>query len=334
MRLFRGPCHYGHELLPDFPFGWRELFTRGIIVIQRKLRPKLKLDIPDPDINKQIKELISRKEPCLVSRFGTIELEATFRGRDIMRPCSRFKKFLMLFTDRSGPFWWDNSICAGLCNNAGFFPPTSEMMMRFSKLVLEDVKQVDLLGAFEMPISYRSEQFPQAKMLSIHQLEPFWYPDPWTAALAGRKVLVIHSMPESIKRQYQHRRQLFDDSSTLPDFTLITYKSVNSAMGIKTEFSNWFEALDKMKSDISKIDFDIALLGCGAYGMSLGAFIKRDLRKQAIHLGGRVQLLFGIKGRRWDNDPAVAKYYKDNWIRPLDEDTPHNISRVEGGCYW
>lgn len=49
-----------------------------------------------------------------------------------------------------------------------------------------------------------------------------------------------------------------------------------------------------MKDEIDKRDYDIALIGCGAYGFPLAAHIKRS-GKKAVHLGGALQLLFGIK---------------------------------------
>lgn len=51
-----------------------------------------------------------------------------------------------------------------------------------------------------------------------------------------------------------------------------------------------------MQDEISKEDYDICLIGCGAYGFSLAAYVKR-CGKQAIHMGGALQLLFGIKGK-------------------------------------
>jgi threonine dehydrogenase-like Zn-dependent dehydrogenase len=39
-----------------------------------------------------------------------------------------------------------------------------------------------------------------------------------------------------------------------------------------------------MIDEIGKIDFDVAILGCGAYGLPLAAAIK-GMGKQAIHLG-------------------------------------------------
>ena len=208
-------------------------------------------------------------------------------------------------------------------------------MQRFSNKVVEDAKQIDVLGCFmEMPKRFSDAVLPQAKLIPLCDLEPFGKSHMWTRCLAGKKVLVIHSMPDTIKSQYTKRERIFKDDTILPKFDLIVYGSVNSAMGIKTEFPDWFAALEKMEKDISKIDFDIAILGCGAYGMSLGAFIKRDLGKKALHLGGMTQMLFGIKGRRWEQDRRYDVLYTDAWTRPLPHEVPTEINRVEGGCYW
>ena len=80
-----------------------------------------------------------------------------------------------------------------------------------------------------------------------------------------------------------------------------------------------------------KHDFDICLLGCGAYGFPLAAHVKR-LGKKAVHIGGALQLLFGIKGRRWDRE--FSSIYNDAWVRPEENEKPRNANSVEGGCYW
>ena len=83
-----------------------------------------------------------------------------------------------------------------------------------------------------------------------------------------------------------------------------------------------------------KIDFDVAILGCGAYAFSLGAFIKRDLGKCAVHLGGATQLLFGIRGGRWDSWPCFNIYFNKYWTRPDESERPSNYKFHEGGAYW
>ena len=46
-----------------------------------------------------------------------------------------------------------------------------------------------------------------------------------------------------------------------------------------------------------EIEFDVAIIGCGAYGLPLAVEAKR-MGKQAIHMGGATQVLFGIKVNR------------------------------------
>jgi len=58
------------------------------------------------------------------------------------------------------------------------------------------------------------------------------------------------------------------------------------------------------------------------------------LGEKAIHIGGGTQLLFGIKGKRWDDYKPAARYYNQYWVRPLPEETPENAKKVENGIYW
>ena len=86
-------------------------------------------------------------------------------------------------------------------------------------------------------------------------------------------------------------------------------------------------------NQINVINFDIAIIGCGPYGFNLAAYIKR-IGKKAIHLGGATQILFGIKGKRWDTHPLTAKLYNEHWIYPKANEIPQNYKRADDGCYW
>ena len=91
-----------------------------------------------------------------------------------------------------------------------------------------------------------------------------------------------------------------------------------------------------MYQEAMKTDFDIAIIGCGAYGLPLAAKIKKA-GKQAIHLAGATQLMFGIKGKRWEENEAFAyvrKWFNESWVYPAEEDIIQNANRVENGCYW
>ena len=108
---------------------------------------------------------------------------------------------------------------------------------------------------------------------------------------------------------------------------------MQSIAGTKTEFDDWFAALEYMYNEAMKIDFDIAIIGCGAYGFPLAAKLKKA-GKQAIHLGGATQILFGIWGSRWDNVEPIRKLKNEFWVRPSKEETPSGAKKVENACYW
>ena len=50
-----------------------------------------------------------------------------------------------------------------------------------------------------------------------------------------------------------------------------------------------------------RLEFDVSIVGCGAYGFPLANEIKKK-GKVAIHLTGATQLMFGIVGKRWEEE--------------------------------
>ena len=164
-------------------------------------------------------------------------------------------------------------------------------------------------------------------------VEPYVYSEPWSAQLRGKKVLVVSPFSKEIRKQYSKRVYLWENKDILPEFSLDTVDSVWYFFDCKDDrFNNWFEALDYLFTQIMKKDFDIALLGCGAFGFPLAAKIKES-GKQAIHMGGAVQILFGIKGKRWDNT-SIGGFYNQYWIRPEETPRPKASKKLDDNCYW
>lgn len=130
--------------------------------------------------------------------------------------------------------------------------------------------------------------------------------------------------------------RMTENSSKEPDFTLILMKSPWQPQYEDPEYSRnhtWVTYLEKLSQSIQKIDYDIMLVGAGAYSIPLISLAKL-MGKVGIHLGGSIQLLFGIKGRRWDKNTRINSLYNEHWIRPLFEDTPIGVELIEGACYW
>jgi hypothetical protein len=177
--------------------------------------------------------------------------------------------------------------------------------------------------------------FPKVKQVELNVTAPNLPPSPWAEVLAGKRVLVIHPFSHTIERQYREKREyLFEDQRVMPEIkSLETTKTVQTIAGEKSEFVDWFAALDSMNGAIDPTDFDVAIIGCGAYGFPLAAHVKR-MGKKAVHMGGATQILFGIKGKRWDDHPQIVPLYNEHWVRPAPEDVPQQANKVEGGCYW
>ena len=210
-------------------------------------------------------------------------------------------------------------------------------MREFSSVTREAASHVDLLASW-VPGENFIDSFPQAMTVTkLGFLDPIFAPQPWTAALKGKTVLVVHPFSRTIRSQYAKRQLLFPDPDFLPDFRLkllMAPQTINDGEDFsQLEHASWFDALDFMKSSLDSIDFDVALIGAGAYGMPLAAHVKK-MGRVAIHLGGHTQLLFGIMGNRWEASPTLASIRNEHWARPAPEETPPLAPHAEGAAYW
>ena len=330
----------------------KDLLIRFVRKIYRKISCKSFLP-PDCDCDRQssndrIFKLLSSGKPCMISRFGTVEINCVNNYLCVKSTKSYLKRITNFIIDKTHTPWWYDKALFALYNNAGCFPMGITIAEHFSERYLQDIPEIDILACHQyyerfMPLRDDIER------VQLEMLYPFFVERPWTRILKGKRVLVIHPFEDTIKKQYIKRKILFENNEILPDFELITMKAVQTVAGNKSEFKDWFEALAYMENRINDIEFDIAIIGCGAYGLPLAAHVKR-MGKQAIHLAGGTQLLFGIIGNRWtdsykkigtlhylpgkDINIDYTPLFNENWCYPLAEDTPKNAKAVEGACYW
>ena len=174
-----------------------------------------------------------------------------------------------------------------------------------------------------------------AKLCSLMGLDSYLFNVPWTSGLKDKKVLVVSPFADSILYQYNnYREKLFSNPLTLPRFSkLLVYKPEMTFASCNPKFESWNKTLDYMFENIKDLDFDVAILGCGGYGLPLGSKLY-NIGKSVIHAGGVTQIYFGVKGKRWENLPYAARVMNQYWKRPNEEEIPAGQEKVEGGCYW
>lgn len=277
--------------------------------------------INNQDANDILRRRISENKPYFFGRHGSVELNI---ANEEMFSLLKIKKI-------------DLNTINNTAGNCGFYADNLDDAKRFLEEIKYSCSHINMYGTFRMILEdYYIKKFMKRDVILTHlNMLDFWkYDKPFTSGLKGKKVLVVHPLTEKIESQYIKRELLFENPNVLPEFELKTLKAVQTIMGNRDpRFNTWFEALDYMYNEAMKIDFDVAILGCGAYGMPLSARLKQA-GKTVIYMGGVTQMLFGIKGDRWDRDPAASKLYNEHWIRPGDEDKPKDFLKVEDGCYW
>jgi hypothetical protein len=245
---------------------------------------------------------------------------------------------ILYFYSSSGKFE-DSSVQEGYLNS-GIFPKTEEALKYFCNTYVESLKVLDLaprwckcVEAFEENL-YKNTN-PKCYNTLLSHLEPYYFNNPWTDFLDNKTVLVISPFTNSIETQFEKFDKIWN-GKIKKNFKLKTLKFPFS-VGISDEmlqYDSYQSCLEDHIDKVSKIDFDFAILGCGAYALPLCSYIKNTMHKSSIHLGGATQILFGIKGSRWLSHPKISKFFNDYWIRPSGDELPSKHKANEDGCYW
>lgn len=220
--------------------------------------------------------------------------------------------------------------------NSGFFPfepvPVERFQIEFAQ-VLEKMTHIAVWGNFgEASIIRRYA--PNATLIDRTTLEPHKIASPWTKALEGKRVTVISPFFKSIAGQYDRRTEVWaGHQDVLPAFDLRVVRSPFSPGLAHPEEKDWFERLDRLTTELMAEPFDVCLIGAG--GMSLPLATRcAAAGKVGIHMGGYTQIMFGIWGRRWDNDPSLLAHKSSAWTKPSEDETPTSHRINDNAAYW
>lgn len=286
--------------------------------------------------NTFIRDAISLKVPFLFGRFGTPESNACLNRleMDLHRSGSLADRLRAEFYDLRRD--WDPNVRQVLETNVGFFPTDEANVERFVTHYTAQLKTVDALAYWgwvpgESLLIHR--HCPKTRLFKAMALEPYLLDQPWSELLRGKRVLVIHPFRDSILTQYKKRELLFSDPAILPEFDLRVIRAVQSLAGTETPFSSWFEALESMKTQMELEPFDVCLVGAGSYGLALCAHAKK-LGSAGLQIGGGLQILFGIIGKRWESMPHISRHFNQHWVRPSVKERIPSGNKIEDGCYW
>jgi hypothetical protein len=269
--------------------------------------------------NELIKQCISQKRPMSFGKLGAVETDVLTNSHTQQRVV-----------------WGQN-----LGINAGVFPLDQKTVDRWVVEYTNAIRSLDAcVEWWHEKDTFLLKRYNPTRLISneIDDLLPFNLGrDAWHYSLSDKTVLVVHPMMNTIHAQVKNFSALWPGAG------------IKEMIGVKSfyppwltgdhPFSNFFDCLAAMKDEIAKHQFDFAVVGAGAYSLLLLEFIK-ELGVPCVHLGGQTQLLFGIRGKRWETEYTdswrEANFYNNSkyWTRPLAIDVPNNKDSVENGCYW
>lgn len=264
--------------------------------------------------NLRVKQVVQANRPAALGKIGSLEAEAVecfLAGADYPE-ILRKQMFV----------------------NVGLHPADRTHLDAFCEAYLRAADQLDLLAAWGNPgESAIIRRVGPRPLVRLQSFESWLYDEPWSAALAGRRVVLVTPFARSAETQFARRSDIWLDPTVLPEFELRVVKMPLSPGLVPPTHKNWQERYDALVGQIEQAPYDVLLVGAGGISLLLAAHAKAR-GHIGFHLGGHTQILFGITGKRWDKDHALAKRQGPAWVRPAGDEAPPTVTQVEQGCYW
>jgi hypothetical protein len=230
---------------------------------------------------------------------------------------------------------------------SGIFPTDLEFLRAFNRTYVDAVRQLDCVGVIgDRPDL--EEGVIRHYGLS-NRLTPYVNQEPdrstpardaecYLPSFRDRKLLIV--CPFAGILQQRATADLFEKVWAKTGkrwFAPASVDALEFPYGFDRDTHNRFGTVlnlhDHIAGELARRDFDVALIAAGGLGIPLAATVKR-LGKVGISLGGHLQILFGVLGKRWrDREDWRDAYFTDAWIDMPAHYRPR-VMVVDDGAYW
>jgi hypothetical protein len=296
----------------------RLLFNRWLAARGRDFWKK-NLLIPPMEFHSRVVQAVANGQPLAVGRLGGVEASILMWAEG----AANFEPPLCgLFSDtRNG------------ATNAGIRPRNKESYRVFADLCRKAMEGLDLQGVWSS--GYEAVCIGKCAKREFFNVELTGpdgaNPNHWLCSLQGKRVLVVSPFDGTIKKQIPRLAEVWPKSDWMSgtEFLSVPFPYLIDEGCPET----WWEVYNRIGAIVSRGDYDVALFGCGGLGLPF-AHLAKKAGRVGIHLGGHLQLLFGIYGKRHIEQEWHRQHINEAWVRPYEDEVPKTATRVEGGCYW
>jgi len=259
----------------------------------------------------ELKDRLNDNNPLSVIRFGNVEMTAILQK--------------------------DNNVYDQLFTNAGFYcndkSKEQEIYKKWRTLYVKAVINSDLmLDVFTCPsFQILGDLLNKLNIWrpSLPYIEdPKWWIENIIMEHKGT-IGIVSYFKKDIEKQLKVLDKIWVDKKIKNKFVVV--KSYNTITGNEPH-NNWLETFNDLQLRVrEQKEPTLWLVSCGCYGLPICDSIKEKGGK-AIYVGGLLQTIFGLRGKRWDNRREVVRWYNKHWIYPSER--PQGSCNVESGCYW
>ncbi len=232
--------------------------------------------------------------------------------------------------------------------NGGIFPGDERSMETFVNFYLPHIRNMDWLG---MTLDQPQRELPVLKHYNLSGRLAYYQdfvPDRsvpnddsgcYLPQLAGHRILLVCPFAELLQaRANQTTFEAVWAKTGKGWFHPGGVEALELPYGFEPEtqrkFGTAINLFDHIAAEMSRRNFEVALIATAGLAIPLAAAAKQ-MGKVAIDMGGDLQLLFGVIGRRWRKRPEWhQKYFNEAWIDVPERYQPTVANVGYGQSYW
>lgn len=228
----------------------------------------------------------------------------------------------------------------------GIFPVQTDFLLEYADYYAGHVRNIDCLGlildAVLGPKIIDFHQFTNNLIYFKDQIYDKSSPaDPgncYLNALQGKKLLILCPFAGLLKERATE--QTFEGvwrKTGRKWFHPRSVEALEIPYGFDREtqvrFGTTIRQLEFLREELGRKNFDVALIAAAGLSIPLDSFVKQ-MGKISLSLGGDLQVLFGVIGKRWrDKERWKRDFFNDWWIDMPDRYRPKE-ARFREGDYW
>lgn len=231
---------------------------------------------------------------------------------------------------------------------SALFPPDPAFYLRYNEVYAAHMRNLDVIGFFpdlytntlpildhfhvRAPLIHFLDQEPDRSIPADDE-------NCYLYAFRSKKVLFISSFAEFLceranRESFENvwsrtgKRWFYPASVAALEFPFGYTASTHA------QYPDSLAQLDAITRELDTRDYDVALIAAAGLAIPIASHVK-GMGKVGISLGGHLQPLFGISGKRWREMPEYTEnYINDHWVSLPERYQLPEKQIADKGAYW